>query len=101
MRLRPNDSPEMELGEIRRFSFNLAGAVGANSISGTPTITASNLTFGACSVSGTTVTVTCTASSVGTHNALLTATLSSSETIKGHLRIKVVDSTCDTNGRDY
>lgn len=101
MRLRPNDSPEMELGEIRRLTFNLSGAIGANSISGTPTITAPNLTFGACTVSGSSVSVTCTASNVGTHSALLTATLSSSETIKGHVRIKVVDSTCETNGRDY
>lgn len=101
MRLRPNDSPEMELGEIRRFQFNLSGAIGANSITGTPTITAPNLTFGAPSVSGAAVSVTCTAGATGVHIAKLTATLSSAETIVGTLRVKVVDSTLETRNRDY
>lgn len=100
MRLKPNDTPELELGEIRRLTFNLSGAVGANSIS-TAAISSPNLTFGATSISGTSFSVTVTASSVGTHNIIATCTLSSSETIKGHLRAKVVDSSCQSSGRDY
>jgi hypothetical protein len=100
MRLRPDDAPEMELSEIRRFAFNLTGAVGVNSIN-SATITAPNLTFGTPTVSGSSVTVTCTAGATGTHMAKLTAALSSSETIIGVVRVKVVDSTCESSGRDY
>lgn len=100
MRLKPNDTPEIELGEVRQLVFNLAGAVGVNTIS-TAAITSPNVTFGATSISGTSFSVTATFSQAGTHNIIATCTLSSSETIKGHLRAKVVDSTYETNGRDY
>lgn len=100
MRLKPNDSPEMELGESRNFQFNLSGAVGANTIT-TFTVEASNLTFGTPNINGTSATVLCTADATGTWMAKATAVLSSSETAIGVLRVKVVDSTCQTNGRDY
>lgn len=101
MRLKPNDSPCMELNEKRNFQFKLSGAVGSNSITGTPTVTADNMTVGTVSVSGTTVTVPITATGVGTHMLKVTATLSSAEIIVGVLRVKVVDSTRETNRRDY
>lgn len=101
MRLKPNDLPEMELGEIRRVTFNLSGAIGANSISAF-TITSPNLTFGTPSISGSSVSVTVTAANTGTHAIIASADLSSSETVKGFLRAKVVDSSkCYSSLDDY
>lgn len=100
MRLKPNDLPVMELGEIRRVSFNLSGAVGANTIDSF-TITSPNLTFGTPSISGTAVSVTVTAATVGTHAIIASADLSSSETIKGFIRAKVVDSSVSEGSTDY
>ena len=100
MRLKPNDLPEMEVGEIRRVTFNLAGAVGSNSISDFD-ISSPRLTFGTPSINGTSVTVTVTASQTGTHSIIATAELNSAETIKGFVRAKVVDSSqCYPSG-DY
>jgi hypothetical protein len=102
MRLKPNDSPCMELNEKRNFQFKLSGAVGVNTISGTPTVTANgNLTIGTVSTSGTTVTVPITATGTGTFMLKVSATLSSAEIIVGVVRVKVVDSTQQTSGRDY
>lgn len=100
MRLKPNDSPEMEMGEVRRFTFNLSGVTGVNAIS-SATIEAPNLTFGAPSISDATVTVSCTASKTGTHMAKLTANLASAEKLIGVLRINVKDSTLESRNRDY
>ncbi len=101
MRLRPNDAPDMERGEKRNFVFKLSGAVGANSITGTPTVECDNLTVGTVSTSGTSVTVPITAPNTGTHMLKVTATLSSAEIIVGVVRVKVVDSTLETRTRDY
>ena len=102
MRLKPNDAPPMELNEKRNFQFKLSGATGVNTISGTPTVTTDgNLTVGSVSSSGTTVTVPITATGVGTHMLKVQATLSSAEVIVGVIRVKVIDSTSETNGRDY
>ena len=100
MRLKPNDSPDMELGEVRRAVFKLSGAVGSNSIS-SATISSPNLTFGTPSVSGTQVSVTITAANTGTHMVKASAVLSSSETIIGYVRVKVLDSSCENGGRTY
>jgi hypothetical protein len=100
MRLKPNDSPCMELGEKRNFSFKLSGAVGVNTIS-SATVTADNLTVGTASTSGTTVNVPITAANVGDHRLKVTALLSSSETIVGVIRVKVIDSTQESGSRDY
>jgi hypothetical protein len=102
MRLKPNDAPCMELNEKRNFQFKLSGAVGVNTISGTPVVTTDgSLTVGTVSASGTTVTVPITATGTGTHMLKVQATLSSAEIIVGVIRVKVVDSTQETNGRDY
>lgn len=99
MRLRPNDAPEMELGEKRNCSFKLSGAVGVNTIS-SATVTASNMTVGTVSTSGTTVSVPLTATATGNHMVKVSATLSSAEIIVGVVRVKVVDSTqCETGAR--
>lgn len=100
MRLKPNDLPEMELGEVRRVTFNLAGAVGVNTITDFD-ISSPALTFGTPSISGASVTVMVTAAQCGTHAVIATAELSSNETVKGFVRAKVVDSTLEAGGRLY
>lgn len=101
MQFRPNDLPDMELNEVRNVVFNLAGAIGANTISGTPTCTSPNLTFGSVTSSGANITVPVTAAQVGVHMVKLSAVLSSSETLVGVARVKVIDSTRETNANDY
>ncbi len=100
MRLKPNDLPELELGEIRRVTFNLSGAVGNNTIN-TFSISSAQLTFGTPSISGASVSVTLTAAQIGTHAIIASATLSSSETVKGFVRAKVVDSSHCNNVDGY
>jgi hypothetical protein len=87
-------------GEVRRASLNLAGAVGANTISSS-TATSDGLTLGATSNSGTTVSFLVTASNQGTHHILVSAVLSSGETIKGYLRVKVTGEPCSTSSDGY
>ena len=98
--LQPNDTPPMELGEARRFSFPLAAEVGVNTISSVE-VAGSNLTLGTPTISGTTVAVRCSPDSTGTHYLTLLASLSSDEIVKKVLRVHCVDSTCQSNGRDY
>jgi hypothetical protein len=98
MQLKPNDSPEMIEGEIRRFTFRLSGAVGVNTIN-TATAT-STLTVGTATPNGTEVTCLVTASQTGTHWVNVSCTLSSSETIKGRVRVKVQPETCSSSD-DY
>lgn len=68
-------------GETNRVIFNLAPAVGANTITGTPTVEADGLTFSGISVSGTNVTAFVSGGSADTdYIVTLTAVLSSGET---------------------
>lgn len=100
MRLKPNDLPDMELGEARNVTFNLAGAVGPNAID-TFTVSADNLSFSAPTITGTNAEVRVSADRTGTHNIIATATLDSLETIKGFVRVKVVDSSNCYSRDDY
>ena len=100
MRLKPDDSPEMQVGESRNLQFNLSGAAGANTIT-TFTIEASNLSFGTPNIDGTSVTVLCNTDTTGTHMVKATAVLSSDETVIGVLRVKVCDSTLQGSTVDY
>jgi hypothetical protein len=101
MLLRPNDLPELVEGEIRRVTCKLSGAVGINSIN-TATATCDNLAVGTPSINGTEVSFLLTASQVGTHTILVSADLSSSETIKGKIRAKVQSATsCSDSAGDY
>jgi hypothetical protein len=99
MQLKPDELPDMVEGEVRRVGLNLSGAVGVNSINSS-TATSDNLTLGATSNNGTTVSFSVTASQQGSHNILVTALLSSSETIKGYIKVKVVGEPC-TQSDDY
>ena len=102
MRLVPNDAPCMELGEVRRFQVKIDGAAGTNTISGTPTATCDTLTIGTVTASGLTISFTVTASETGTHAIMVEADLSSSETVRGFIRAKVVDSSTNASrASDY
>ena len=98
MRLRPNDLPPMIVGEARNVTFKLGGAAGANSITGFAIESCpGELTFGVPSISGTTVTVRLNAAGAGLFTLVPSATLSSGETLKGHVRLRI--ESCP--GADY
>ena len=99
MQFKPNELPDMVEGEVRRATLNLAGAVGVNTVD-SATATSDNLTIASVTASGTTVNFLVTASQVGTHYILVSATLSSSETVKGYIRVKVTGEPC-RNTDDY
>lgn len=92
MLLKPDDLPPMVKGEARNVMFKLGGAVGANTItSASFTSVPDRLTFGTPSTTGTNVTVLVNAVQSGEYQIWCTATLSSSETIKGRTRVKIED----------
>jgi hypothetical protein len=97
---KPNDLPDMELSSVRKLTFNVSGALGSATLSSLA-ITSPNLTFGSVTTATPSATVNVTAGNTGTHTIITTATLSNGEIIKGALRLRVVDSTHETNGRDY
>lgn len=89
MRLRPN-SAEMIEGETNRLVFNLAPAVGANTLTGTPTITCDEgLSFSGTAVSGTNVT-TFVSGGLGDTDYIVkvSAVLSSGETKVGAIKLE-------------
>jgi hypothetical protein len=100
MQLKPNEVPDMIEGEIRRVNVNLSGAAGANTIS-TFSVDAGNLTAASVSSSGLIGTFLLTASQLGTHQVLCSATLSSGETIKGYIRAKVTGEPCSSSSDGY
>ena len=99
MRLRPDDLPEMIEGEVRRVTANLSGAVGVNTIN-SATAESDTLTVGTPSINGVAISFLVTASQVGTHYVLMECVLSSGETIKGRVRVKVEPETCASSD-DY
>jgi len=93
MQLKPDELPNMILGEIRRVTAALAGVTGTNSITDKE-VTSDTLTIGTPSVSGTNLSFLVTASQVGTHFIKASADLSSGETVSGYIRAKVTDKPC-------
>lgn len=100
MQLKPDEVPNMIEGEVRRVNVNLSGAVGANTIS-TFTVDGGDLATASVSSSGLTGTFLLTASKLGTHQVLVSATLSSGETIKGYVRAKVTGEPCSSGSDRY
>lgn len=103
MKLKPDDLPPIEKDEARRVEFRLSGAVGANTIN-TFSIESvpAGLTFGTPSISGTNVTVLVTGAVSGAFTILATGVLSSGETVKGRVRVKVLDvNACGSRGSVY
>ncbi len=97
MKVRPNDSPEMEKGELRNATFKITGAVGDNTIESV-VASGSGLTLGDVELTGDlTFTVPISAPNTGTYSLKVTATMSSEETLIGVVRVKVIDSTCQSS----
>lgn len=88
MRLRP-DIAEMTEGETNRLVFQLGPVVGANSISGTPTVECSGLTFTGTTATGSTVSTFVSGGQADRDYIVsITATLSSGETKVGAIRLE-------------
>ncbi len=76
-------------GETNRVIFNLAPAVGANTISGTPTVVSDGLTFSSVSASGSNVSAFVSGGSADTdYIVTLTAVLSSGETKVASIKLE-------------
>jgi hypothetical protein len=88
MRFRP-DSFEMIEGETNKLQFNLGPAAGISSVSGTPVVSATGLTFASTAISGNTVTTFVSGGTAGRdYLAKVVATLSSGETKIGTVRLE-------------
>jgi hypothetical protein len=82
-------SRELIEGETRRLEFDMAAEVGANTISGTPTVACSGLTFASTSVSGTDVTTFVSGGQAGKNYIVeISAELSSNETVVGAVELQ-------------
>jgi hypothetical protein len=100
MQFKPTEFPDMVQDELRNGSAILDGAVGINEIVSC-TATCSTLTIGEATPDGNTVTFPVTATQLGRHNILVTAELSSSETVKGYVSVRVTGEPCASSSRDY
>lgn len=100
MQLKPDETPDLTLGEIRKVTVNLSGAAGINTIEEFGASNA-NLTITSPSSSGLTGSFFISADKQGTFYTLVSATLSSGEEIKGYVRSTVVGEPCVSSDRDY
>jgi hypothetical protein len=96
--VKPNDAPDMELGDKRTFAFKLHAGLGTIS---SAVWSGDNLTIGSRTTSGVNTSAPVTASSLGTHALKVTATLASGDILVRVVRVNVIDSTQDTGSRDY
>jgi hypothetical protein len=82
-------SRELIVGETRRLEFDMAAEVGANSISGTPTVECTGLTFTNVAASGTDVIAFVSGGEANKNYIVeITATLSSNETVVGAVELQ-------------
>lgn len=88
MQLKPDETPDMYVGEKRRVSVNVAGVAGVNSISSVE-VTNDKMTIESASSSGLNVTFFLTATQQGNFYTKIAPTLSSGETPTGYLRTLV------------
>lgn len=101
MLLKPNDLPPIVLGEQRKVLFKLGGAVGANTINSVEIeAVPAQLSFGTPVISGSNVSVMVNADAVGRYTLVLSGVLSSAETVKGHVRVVIIEAD-GFSSRDY
>lgn len=100
MQLKPNETPDLRVGEKRRVSCNIAGAAGTNSISSV-SVTNDNMTVESASASGLAINFFLTASHEGTFYTKVSAVLSSGETVIDYLRSKVKGIPCSADADRY
>ena len=95
MRFRPNSAEIIE-GSTERLVFNLTPVVGANTVTGTPTLECSGLTFASTSIAGKTVTTKVSGGSANRDYIVkVTALLSSGETKVGAIRLEFKEAGYD------
>lgn len=100
---RPNDLPEMFVGETRLVEFNWAGGAGYNTLDSVAfeCVPTDALTFSEVEPDGLTATPFVTAVKTGCARILATGELSSGETVILTARVTVCDPTISTDTRDY
>lgn len=102
--VQPNDAPPMYVGEIRQFNFDYKTA-GDNAIIedgfSVACVPTSLMTFEDTSGEGLTGTTFATAAQSGCGHITATAELTSGETIKLKVRVKISDPTQTSSSRDY
>lgn len=96
------DPPPINEGETRLLTLKLGPVVGLNDILSFTFVNGSGgVTFSDLSTADTDATCFVTGVRKGTHNALATAELSSSETVTAWVRFKVLGEPCNNADRDY
>jgi len=100
MQLKPNETPDLRIGEKRRVSCNISGAAGTNSISSV-VVTNDNMTIESPSPSGLDINFFLTATQEGTFYTKVSAVLSSGETVIDYLRSKVKGVPCTSSTTRY
>ena len=99
---RPNDLPDMLIGETRLVTFSWAGGAGANSLTdATFSSVPTGITFTSTNVGDLDATVFISALTAGRYKVLATGTLTSGETIILPAYVNVRDPNCATSSRDY
>jgi hypothetical protein len=100
MQLKPNETPDIHVGEKRRVTVNVSGVAGVNSISDVA-VTNDNITITSPSSSGLNVTYFLTGVQEGSFNTKIVVTLSSGETPIGYVRTRVKGEPCESSSDDY
>lgn len=100
MQLKPNETPDITLGEKRRVTANIAGAAGTNSI-GSVSVTNDNMTVSSASSSGLDISFFLEATQEGTFYTKVSAVLSSGETVIDYVRTRVRGEPCSSSSDDY
>jgi hypothetical protein len=97
MRFRPA-SAELVEGSTAKLQFKLAIPVGSSSISGTPTVACSDLTFASTALSGTNLTTIVSGGDAGQNNVLtITMVTSAGETMLGTVELEWKEAGEDSN----
>jgi hypothetical protein len=99
MQLKPNETPDLRVGEKRRVTANIAGAAGVNSISSVD-VTNDNMTITSPASSWLNITFFLEATQEGTFHTKVSAVLSSGETVIDYVRTRVRGVPCSTSA-DY
>lgn len=91
LRFRP-DSAELIEGATAKLQFKLANAVRSSSVSGTPTVVCTDLTFASTTLSGTTLTTLVSGGSANRNYVIeVTMVTTAGETMKGSIEMEWKD----------
>lgn len=99
MQLKPNETPDLYVGEKRRVTVNISGVAGVNTISSV-SVTNDDMTVTSASSSGLDITFFLEATKSGTYYTAVSATLSSGEEPLGYIRTCVLDEPCPQSNQE-